>query len=161
MCHPLVIVVLVYRVALRSSGPLWGLNPPLCYRWGASVALLSRTAAGAAPDGIFNGADAEDEFLQGFLRHLTAYCFLLFAPLPPHAATHSFPSGSRHARLFSSSVCGDADNYCVSFFIIIYLWLLWEAGEILIQENAATGSHGDVTSIYKHLAPIFNTNYSQ
>lgn len=48
------------------------------------MVLLSRTAAGAAPDGIFNGADGEDEFQQGFSRHLTAYCFLLFVLLPSH-----------------------------------------------------------------------------
>lgn len=82
MCHPLIIIVLV--CVSPYSHPLWGLNPPPCYRCGSSVALLSRTAAGAAPDGIFNGADGEDEFLQGFSRHLTAYCFLLFAPLPSH-----------------------------------------------------------------------------
>lgn len=133
MCHPLIIAVLVYRVSLRSSRPLWGPNPPPCYGHGASVALLSRTAAGAAPDGIFNGADGEDEFLQGFSRHLTAYCVLLFAPPPiPRSSAPSPRARGYHprARLFSSSVCGDADNYSVSFYYHLSMIALRGGGNI-------------------------------
>lgn len=70
-------------------------SPQLPSTLGATdeVALLSRTAAGAAPDGIFNGADGEDEFQQGFSRHLTAYCFLLFVPLPLHVSPLLLPLG--------------------------------------------------------------------
>lgn len=95
------------------------------------MALLSRTAAGAAPDGIFNGADGEDEFQQGFSRHLAAYCFLLFVPLPPHFPPSPWARGYHpHARLFSSSVCRDADNYCVSFYYHLSMIALRGGGSI-------------------------------